>query len=223
MTPDEVLAGIRALRGGPLRPYPKLRARISRTATKTPRKQTGTYRTNRENRWAVDPTQPDYATREVSAAVELMLLAQLFEFTNAPTLDAAEAEVVERALGRRAVAGTYRCPISGRRLDFAELVASTDTNPVHGRSPYAVGHMKPLHHMTNRGAHVPDNIRWVHEQGNRVQGNLSVDEAAAEVYRIADFHRDRQGLSWDDVHSVAEGRQPAPEEYVITEPQAEEV
>jgi hypothetical protein len=81
--------------------------------------------------------------------------------------------------------------------------------------------MKPLHREPDAGGHTPDNVAWVHEQGNRVQGNLSVEETTAEVFRIADFHRRRLGLEWEEVERIAQGRPPAPSAEAIGEPQGE--
>jgi hypothetical protein len=211
---DALVAKITTLRSGTLRPYPKLRAKVRRVATKTPRTQHGVWRTNREPRWSIDERSPHHAAEIDCREIELKLLAQLFEFTGAPTPTAQEAAVLREVLGRDPMPGSYRCPLSGRALDFDRLVDSTDRRPRHGRSQFAVGHMQPLGHEGARGRHIADNIAWVHEQGNRIQGNLSLEEAADEVFRVADFHRERRGLAWNQVEAIA-AHPPAPEDLAV--------
>jgi hypothetical protein len=218
---EALIASIDTLRNGTLRPYPKLRAKVRRVATKTPRTQHGEWRTNREARWSIDERSPHFAAEVDCRRIELKLLAQVFEFTSAPTPTEAEAAVLRAVLGTDPVAGSYRCPLSGRNLDFRVLVDSTDWRPRHGRSQFAVGHLQPLAHGTARGRHVAGNITWVHEQGNRIQGNLSLEEATDEVFRVADFHRRRRGLGWREIEGIAE-RPPAPDDLAAPDQPATE-
>lgn len=95
-------------------------------------------------------------------------------------------------LGVVPVPGNYFCPISGLPLNFEELIESTDLKPHHGRSRFAMGHVVPLGSFDGvPGRHVAENVVWMHEWGNRVQGNLSVDQTIAEIHRMSAFHHQR--------------------------------
>lgn len=73
-----------------------------------------------------------------------------------------------------------------------ELVETTDINPRHGRSSFAIGHTTPLGSETGpHGRHVADNVDWVSELGNRIQGNLSLAATVAEIHRMSRFHEQR--------------------------------
>jgi hypothetical protein len=181
--------------------YPKLVERVWRAAARTPRRQTGLYKTNRETRWKLNLPHPEFSTKQECKEVAAKLLAQVLEFDGAPT--PTEPEVIESAtavLGYGPTPGRYRCPISGRRLSFQQLVESTDISPVHGRSPIAVGHLHPI---AQQGRNVAENVTWVHELGNRVQGDNSIDEAIREIFRMAEFHRQRMKLNWEEVEKLA--------------------
>jgi hypothetical protein len=181
--------------------YPKLVERVWRAAARTPRRQTGLYKTNRETRWNLNPSHPEFSTEQECKEVAAKLLAQVLEFDGAPA--PTEAEVMEPAtaiLVYGPTPGSYRCPISGRRLSFQQLVESTDISPVHGRSPIAVGHLHPI---AKQGRNVAGNVTLVHELGNRVQGDNSIDEAIREIFRMAEFHKERMRLNWEGVEKLA--------------------
>lgn len=83
---------------------PKRSAQVRRT----PRRQTGLYKTNRECRWKLNPDHPEYTTIEEVPRIEAKLFAMALEFDAAPHLPddvriAAEA-VLQKSLTRMGTA-----------------------------------------------------------------------------------------------------------------------
>ena len=172
--------------------YPKLVSKVTRAAGRTARRQTGDWPTNRASRWSLPEEHPQYASQEECVRISAKLLAQVLEFHDAPDAPADVRAAATRVLGKEPRPGDYYCPISGLPLNFHEMVDSTDINPRHGMSAFALGHTVPLGSAKGeRGRHVAENVMWLHEWGNRVQGNLSVDETIAEIHRMSEFHRQR--------------------------------
>jgi hypothetical protein len=142
---------------------------------------------NRDYRWATWVDSIQFSTRTQCVKVELELLCQILEFREAPKISAKEQDVIEMHLGRTLLCHPRRCPITGDELsyhDFAEAVS----NLAAGKSPYHVGHFIPL---TRGGRHIAENVVWMTEAGNRIQGNDTFDEVVALIRRAAKFHIDR--------------------------------
>lgn len=172
--------------------YPKLVAKVTRASGRTARRQTGEWPTNRASRWLLPEEHPQHASQEECARISAKLLAHVLEFDGAPEAPPDVRAVAARILGKDPQPGDYYCPISGLPLSFDEIVDSTDINPRHGMSVFAMGHVVPLGSLADvRGRHVAENVVWMHEWGNRVQGNLSVDQTIAEIHRMSEFHRNR--------------------------------
>ena len=172
--------------------YPKLVSKVTRASGRTARRQTGEWPTNRASRWSLPEEHPQYASREECSRISAKLLAQVLEFHGAPESPPEVKRVAARILGKEPKSGDYDCPISGLPLKFDHLVDSTDINPRHGMSAFAMGHVVPLGSFDGvSGRHVAENVVWMHEWGNRVQGNLSVDQTIAEIHRMSQFHRRR--------------------------------
>lgn len=135
----------------------------------TDRAQTGDHQTNREKRWEAYPTSPQFATRRECLLMEYSLINQIVHFEGFPedlyaTLrDNGALEVIERP---------FKCPIVHRIFKFDDFKESI-LNPEHGRSGYQVGHINPL---KAGGLHSHDNISWITSDGNRIQGDLSLDQ-----------------------------------------------
>lgn len=74
----------------------------------------------------------------------------------------------------------YSCPITGDNLKYAEF-ESEILHRVHGKSCFQVGHLNPL---KSTGGHEAANIGWISDDGNRIQGSLSMDEVNLLLKRI---------------------------------------
>lgn len=140
---------------------------------------------NRDYRWATWTTSEQFASRTECYAVELELLAQILEFEGAPVLVDATRKEVELHLGRPLTLDHRHCAITGVRLRYSDFITAV-TAPAAGKSPYHVGHLVPL---TRGGKHEKSNVVWMTEQGNRIQGNDTLDEIVALIKTAADFHR----------------------------------
>jgi hypothetical protein len=66
----------------------KLIGSIGTKALRTGRKQTGEHATNRQNRWTINPANPQYASERDSLIIFMILCAMMLEFENAPILAA---------------------------------------------------------------------------------------------------------------------------------------
>lgn len=164
----------------------------------TDRRQTGNYQTNREVRWEANPKSPQFAPRQDCFEIESKLLSQISTFVGAPDLPEELIPMVEKALGGKYEKNSFRCPISGKPILYNEFFEKV-SSPTHGRSGFQVGHLNPL---ATTGGHNSGNVSWITDLGNRVQGDSSLEEIANEIFYMADFHRERLGLSWEKVDNV---------------------
>jgi hypothetical protein len=151
---------------------------------KTDRMKIGpiTARTNREKRWEAHLDNVQFAQRSTCIQIERVLVNQLCHFDNFPedVRTLLEAQDLLNAIPTPA-----RCPVTRLPMCFVEFEAAV-TDPAHGRSAFQVGHLDPLKlegsAWTN--GHRPCNISWISEDGNRIQGNLSLDQTGEMLKRI---------------------------------------
>lgn len=140
----------------------------------TDRAQTGLYQTNREKRWETHPNSVQYALRRDCIAIETELLLQIARF------EGSDAKLVAALIEEGFLENGFeyaRCPITGEVLnyhDFAHDVLAA----VHGKSRFQVGHLNPLKTFSEGAqfGHSANNISWISDDGNRIQGSLSMDE-----------------------------------------------
>jgi hypothetical protein len=148
----------------------------------TDRALTGDYKTNREKRWEAHPRSPQFALRRDCFAVELALIDQLVRFKSFPP---GVTEYLKRGKLLGELGKVARCPVTLDPLDF-EILAQEVTDPTHGKAAYQVGHMNPL--KAGEGdefRHTPANISWITEDGNRIQGHLTLKETRDLLLRIS--------------------------------------
>lgn len=147
----------------------------------TDRVLTGDYKTNREKRWETHPSSVHFAFRKECWKIEQTLLLQICRFENVPTKLTnylVESSLLDKDFSK------FTCPITGDTIDFLDF-KFTILNGLHGKSKYQVGHMNPLKSVTNRDfGHTARNISWITEDGNRLQGNLSLEEVDELILRI---------------------------------------
>jgi hypothetical protein len=148
----------------------------------TDRALTGDFKTNREKRWEAHPQSPQFALRRDCLAVELELIDQLVRYTNFPAGTIRYLQSVGLLGDTSRVA---RRPVTLDPLDF-ELLAQEVADPTHGKSAYQVGHLNPL--KAGESAefrHTRANISWITEDGNRIQGSLTLKETRELLLRIS--------------------------------------
>ena len=140
----------------------------------TDRALTGEHKTNREKRWEVHPDSVQYALRRKCFEIETTLLLQVARFQGC---DNQFVEFLTQSGLLEKNFDLCRCPITGEIIRFDDFSADV-LHPIHGKSKFQVGHLNPLK-ATARGecnGHSAANISWISENGNRIQGSLSMEE-----------------------------------------------
>ncbi len=132
----------------------------------TDRSQTGKDQTNRAKRWEVLDGDFQHATLEECWSVERKLLRDLVYFSNFPE-DVKNKLITAGAISKSKC--ITRCPVTWVELDYTDFACESK----HGESPFQVGHLNPL---KSGGKHEGQNVAWMTEDGNRIQGDLKLDE-----------------------------------------------
>jgi hypothetical protein len=153
------------------------------------------FYSNRDVRWATWATDQgsdktfavQYASHRDCAMIELELMAQLFEFESAPKLPVGLAAELEQVRGEALKTTSRVCFITGKVLNFAAY-AKGAIEAKGGRSKYHVGHVLPL---TRGGRHEYENIEWTSDDGNRIQGNDTLEEIEAKLLDAVIYHLNR--------------------------------
>jgi len=148
----------------------------------TDRVQTGPHKTNREKRWEVPPGSVHFAPRRTCLEIEYKLINQLLHFAGIPTELLNALEVNNLIMPDREL---FKCPVTYEALSFDDLVSESQ-NHDHGRSRLQVGHLNPLKRNNSIGTigHSQENISWVSEEGNRIQGYYTIDETRNLIKKI---------------------------------------
>lgn len=133
-----------------------------------------------------------FALRRDCLRIEHRLLLQICSFDGFP-------DAVRERLAERGIHGieeeTYRDPITLDPLSYSDFRGALE-NPVWGRNAFQVGHLNPLKAGSEPGTasgHTAENIGWITEDGNRIQGHLSLEAVRSLLKRIAKNYR-RLGL-----------------------------
>jgi len=152
----------------------KLITSISTKALKTARRKTGTNKTNREYRWKIKTSHPDFGTEHHCYIVFVKLCAQIFCFDNAPIINDQKFKAIleNKYLGHSIAPGTFQDSLLLEKLDFNDIVNKSKT-PTHGYSDFHIGHEDPK----LKPKHQPDNIQWRSHRSNSIQGNMTLREA----------------------------------------------
>jgi hypothetical protein len=145
---------------------------------KTDRSLTGKDKTNRAKRWEVLAGDFQHATLEECWSAERKLTADLICFADFP--ESVKNEFISQGLVA-ADAPLARCPVTYDPLSYPSL-ASSVLGATHGVSDYQVGHLKPL---KRGGKHTGENVCWQSADGNRIQGDLTIEETYKLLDRIA--------------------------------------
>ena len=148
----------------------------------TDRVLTGLHKTNREKRWETHPLSVHFALRRTCQEIEYALLNQICHFEGVPPelLDNLNAQLLLNQ-----IEVPVRCPITLEKLFFSEF-ESEIVDPKHGRAGFQVGHLNPLKAINDdpTSGHTALNISWMTENGNRIQGSMSLADTRAMIKRI---------------------------------------
>jgi len=161
--------------------YDKLRVKTYLTD----RVLTGVHKTNRELRWEVHPESVQSALKKDAMQIESVLAAQLCHLAGMPQPVRDYLQTAGLIQGNEA---PQLCPVTRDPLQWDEFEAEM-LNADHGRSLFQVGHLNPLKSNPDRNpewGHSAANVSWISQDGNRIQGHLSLDEVRELLERIAD-------------------------------------
>ena len=145
---------------------------------KTDRALTGRDKTNRAKRWEVLAGDFQHSSMEECWSAERKLTTGLVNFTGFPTN--LRGEFARQGLVETDATPTL-CPVTLEPLRFDNL-AQAALNTTLGVSEYQIGHLLPL---KRDGRHDGANICWQSANGNRIQGDLSIDETYQLLDEIA--------------------------------------
>lgn len=143
----------------------KVIEKIATKCYKTDRSQTGEVQTNRAKRWECLNIDFQHSTIEQCWSVERKLLSDVAHFEGFP--EQARQKLIDAGLFGAQT--TTLCPITLKPMVFEALLGGGG----HGESTFQVGHMMPL---KAGGVHEGDNIEWISNDGNRIQGSLNIQD-----------------------------------------------
>ena len=146
---------------------------------KTDRALTGKDKTNRAKRWEVLAGDFQHAPLEECWSAERKLTTDLVNFQCFPP--PLKAAFVQQDLIKPDAPLTL-CPVTFDSLSFNDL-AEAVLNTTLGKSAYQIGHLHPL---KRQGKHDGTNICWQSADGNRIQGDLTIDETRHLLDKIAE-------------------------------------
>ena len=152
----------------------KIKNKIITKCYKTDRSQTGEDQTNRAKRWECLSTDFQGASLEDCWSVERKLLEDITGFTSFP-----KSHIDKLKKQKLIKIKSVECPITFQELSLKKLLSSH----THGQSDFQVGHLVPL---KSNGLHKGSNIAWISDHGNRIQGNLTIEETHKMIMEIAD-------------------------------------
>jgi hypothetical protein len=148
----------------------------------TDRVLTGSHKTNREYRWEVSPKSVHFAFKRDCMEIENSLVLAVINMDGFPP---ALRSSLTNSAGIKLPVDHTACPITLEKLSFDKL-SNELLNPNHGKSSFQVGHLDPL---KNDGTHIADNIAWVSDEGNRIQGDNTLDQTRSLLMRIFDAYK----------------------------------
>ncbi|MFI7043313.1 hypothetical protein [Streptosporangium sandarakinum] len=150
----------------------------------TDRVMTGINKTNRELRWETHPSSVHFALRKECMAIEQTLVDQLCRLYDIP--QPLRDALIEEGLLPDDSSPT-RCPVTLDLLSYIALAAELVSRH-QGKSGFQVGHLNPLKAINDdpTTGHTAKNVSWISQDGNRIQGHLSLSEVRTLLSRIRD-------------------------------------
>ncbi len=159
--------------------HTKLLRAVDTRATKSGRRPTGEFESNRDPRWNLKLADPQYGTELDCRIIYLRLWGMIFCFTNAPSIPQDTRMALESYLGTPIVPGTFRDALTLKLLDYYAFVAEAE-NTKHGRSAFHIGHTDP----TAVPRHTADSVAWRSHRSNMIQGDLTLPQARTRIVEI---------------------------------------
>ena len=156
-----------------------IEAKLKVKLYKTDRSLTGKDKTNRARRYEVLAEDFQHASLEDCWSTEKKLITDLVNFEDFP--QTLKDEFVQQELTLADDPRTL-CPVTLEALSFKGLTNEV-LDTTHGTSAYQIGHLRPL---KSGGKHTGDNVCWQSEDGNRIQGNKTIDDTRELLRQIAE-------------------------------------
>lgn len=158
----------------------KIFEKIDVSAYKTERSLTGDFKTNREYRWETISNSDQGATKKNCWMVEIKLMEQICCMEGFPR------EKIPSDLNDLKEFTTV-CPVMLLPIQYDDLIKE-GKNSTHGESLIQLGHINPK--SNHLGAHNKDNISWISNEGNRIQGNSSIEEIHKKITELVNRLKD---------------------------------
>lgn len=152
----------------------KILDKIQTKTYKTDRALTGKDKTNRAKRWEVLSDDFQHATISECWSVERKLYQDLIMFKDFP-IEARKTFIQEKLIPNNQP--ITKCPVTYEELDYTKLTGDS----IHGKAEYQVGHEHPL---KRGGSHTGKNVFWQSADGNRIQGDLTIEETRKLLHNI---------------------------------------
>jgi len=147
---------------------------------RTGRKTTGEHATNRQARWKLEVTHPQFGTEADCKAIFVKLCAQIFCFDDAPILpDPLRSHLEEFYVAHTITPGTHKDSLLLEPFSFNTFLDHAN-NPKHGHSQFHMGHEDP----TLKPKHQPENIAWRTFRSNLIQGDMTLREARVYFVKL---------------------------------------
>jgi hypothetical protein len=160
----------------------KVYAKVQVKSYLTDRVLTGAHKTNREYRWEVSPDSVHFAFKRDCMQIESSLVIAVINMHGFPV---SIREQLAADAGIELPSARTTCPITLDVLSYEKL-SDELLNPNHGRSSFQVGHLDPL---KNDGTHIANNVSWVSDEGNRIQGDNTLDQTREMLLRILNAYQ----------------------------------
>jgi len=154
----------------------------------TDRVLTGNHKTNREYRWEVSPESVHFAFKRDCMEIENSLVLAVINMEGFPP---EIRESLTNSAGIKLPREHTSCPITLEKLSYGKL-SDELISPNHGKSSFQVGHLDPL---KNDGTHIANNIAWVSDEGNRIQGDNTLEQTRSMLMRIFDAYKGNELFS----------------------------
>ena len=119
--------------------------------------------------------------------IEKELISQVLNFEKCPK------EIIESTNGLIKKTKTYCCPVTLEPLNFSNFEAEV-LRPIHGISKFQVGHLNPLKStsLDGKNTHTYQNIGWISDDGNRIQGSMSIEEVRKLLKKISQNYENQK-------------------------------
>lgn len=147
---------------------------IETKSLRSGRRMTGKFKSNRQSRWKLSPSDPQYGEEYQCKLIFIKLIGKLMKFKNAPKFDFDKISYFYFE--------NLPCqdPLTYEILDYNSFLSEA-ISPNHGHSNFHIGHINPSAHPK----HTYDNVEWMLKRSNLIQGDMTIQEAQNHLLSIS--------------------------------------